>query len=209
LKNIEELQSMTDEEILFLCKEANDETVRRCVEILAKRYQTAIVNYIYKIIRDREAAEDLTQETFVRVFNKSREFKRVAKFSTWLYKIATNLSLNEIRDRKIRPSLSLYSQAESDSAGELISLLPARQVPTETDSRRRELARLIENTLQELPEKYRLVLILCDIEQFSYQEAARVLGMRVGTVGSRLSRARRYFVEKFRPHIADSGSAQK
>jgi RNA polymerase sigma-70 factor (ECF subfamily) len=200
---------MTDEEILFLCKEANDETVRRCVEILAKRYQTAIVNYIYKIIRDREAAEDLTQETFVRVFNKSREFKRVAKFSTWLYKIATNLSLNEIRDRKIRPSLSLYSQAESDSAGELISLLPARQVPTETDSRRRELARLIENTLQELPEKYRLVLILCDIEQFSYQEAARVLGMRVGTVGSRLSRARRYFVEKFRPHIADSGSAQK
>ena len=209
MKNIEELQSMTDEEILFLCKEANDETVRRCVEILAKRYQTAIVNYIYKIIRDREAAEDLTQETFVRVFNKSREFKRVAKFSTWLYKIATNLSLNEIRDRKIRPSLSLYSQAESDSAGELISLLPARQVPTETDSRRRELARLIENTLQELPEKYRLVLILCDIEQFSYQEAARVLGMRVGTVGSRLSRARRYFVEKFRPHIADSGSAQK
>jgi RNA polymerase sigma-70 factor (ECF subfamily) len=200
---------MTDEEILFLCKEANDETVRRCVEILAKRYQTAIVNYIYKIIRDREAAEDLTQETFVRVFNKSREFKRVAKFSTWLYKIATNLSLNEIRDRKIRPSLSLYSQAESDSAGELISLLPARQVPTETDSRRRELARLIEKTLQELPEKYRLVLILCDIEQFSYQEAARVLGMRVGTVGSRLSRARRYFVEKFRPHIADSGSAQK
>jgi RNA polymerase sigma-70 factor (ECF subfamily) len=193
---------MTDEEILLLCKEANDETVRKCVEILARRYQTAILNYIYRIIRDRDAAEDLAQETFVRVFNKSRQFKSVAKFSTWLYKIATNLSLNEIRDRKVRPSLTLYSQAESQTiTGELISLLPAQQAPTETDSRRRELARLIENTLQQLPEKYRLVLVLCDIERFSYQEAAHVLGMRVGTIGSRLSRARRYFIEKFRPRI--------
>ena len=204
MKRIEELQSMADEEILLLCKEANDETVRKCVEILARRYETAILNYIYRIIRDREAAEDLTQETFVRVFNKSRQFKKVAKFSTWLYKIATNLSLNEIRDRKIRPSLTLYAQAQQDAdAGDLVSLLPAPHIPAETDSQRRELALLIENTLQELPEKYRLVLVLCDIEQFSYREAARVLGMRVGTVGSRLSRARRYFVEKFKPHIQE------
>lgn len=196
---------MADEEILLFCKQANDETVRKCVEILAKRYQTAVLNYIYRIIRDREAAEDLTQETFVRVFNKSRQFKKVAKFSTWLYKIATNLSLNEIRDRKLRPSLTLYTQAQPDAdGGELISLLPAPHIPSEIDSRRRELARLIESTLQELPEKYRLVLILCDMEQFSYQEAARVLGMRVGTVGSRLSRARRYFVQKFSPHLAGS-----
>jgi RNA polymerase sigma-70 factor (ECF subfamily) len=194
---------MTDENIILACKYGDDQTVRRCVEILAKRYQTAILNYIYKLTRDREAAEDLTQETFVRVFNKSRQFKSVAKFSTWLYRIATNLALNEIRDRKMRPSLSLYSPAEHKTGeGELVSLLPAPDIQSETDSQRRELARLIEDTLQSLPEKYRLVLVLCDIEGFSYEEAAHISGMRVGTIGSRLSRARRYFVDKFRPHIS-------
>ncbi|MFH1421115.1 MAG: sigma-70 family RNA polymerase sigma factor [Planctomycetota bacterium] len=202
---IEGLQSITDEEILLKCKSADTEFIKKSIEILAQRHQTAIFNYINKIIRDKETAEDLTQETFVRVFNKSREFKKIAKFSTWLYRIATNLSLNEIRDRKIRPYLTLHTPVGNGiDEDELISLISSKQAPPETNIQQKELAHCIEDILQKLPEKYRLVLILCDIEQFSYHEVARILRTSAGTIGSRLSRARRYFIEKFKQYIPEN-----
>ena len=79
-----DLNSMSDEEMLTYCKHADDETVRACISILARRYESSLLNYIYRMVRDRDIAEDLLQETFVRIYRKSREYRRIARFSTWL-----------------------------------------------------------------------------------------------------------------------------
>jgi RNA polymerase sigma-70 factor (ECF subfamily) len=194
-----DLESMSDEEMLTYCKYADQETVRKSVSILARRYESSLLNYIYRIVGDRDIAEDLLQETFVRIYRKSREYRQIARFSTWLFKIATNLSLNEIRNRRHRPQLTLNLPVDSGEAdaGELVTLLESRgaRVP-ERRIEDRELGRTIDRVLAEMPEQYRLVIILCDIEKFSYDEAAAALGTRPGTIGSRLSRARLFFASK-------------
>lgn len=199
-----ELESMSDEEILTYCKYASQETLRACVSILAGRYQSSLLNYIYRIVGDRDIAEDLLQETFVRIYRKSREYRMIARFSTWLYKIATNLSLNEIRNRRHRPQLTLnvpIDSAEAD-AEELVSLLKSTHSdPPVREIRDKELGIMLDQTLAELPDSYRVVIILCDIENFSYHEAAELLDVRPGTVGSRLARAREYFARKFLPYM--------
>lgn len=198
-----ELESMSDEEILTYCKHEDQETLRGCVAILAGRYQSSLLNYIYRIVGDRDIAEDLLQETFVRIYRKSREYRRIARFSTWLYKIATNLSLNEIRNRRHRPQLTLNVPIDSDAdTEELISLLKSAHTdPPAREIGDKELSLLLDQTLAELPDSYRVVIILCDIENFSYHEAAELLDVRPGTVGSRLARAREFFARKFLPFM--------
>jgi RNA polymerase sigma-70 factor (ECF subfamily) len=199
-----DLNDMSDEEMLTYCRYADQETMRTCVSILARRYESSLLNYIYRMVADREIAEDLLQETFVRIYRKSREYRRIARFSTWLFKIATNLSLNEIRNRRHRPGLTLDLPVEAGEpdAEALITLLESRdaQVPVRL-LEDKELGRVVEKILGELPEPYRVVIILCDIEKFSYREAADVLNVRPGTVGSRLARAREYFAGKLVPYM--------
>ena len=110
-----DLNEMSDEEMLTYCRNADQETVRTCVSILAQRYKSSLLNYIYRMVGDRDIAEDLLQETFVRIYRKSREYRQIARFSTWLFKIATNLSLNEIRNRRHRPGLTLDLPVERSS----------------------------------------------------------------------------------------------
>jgi len=198
-----EINSMSDEEMLTYCKTADQETVRRCVSILARRYESSLLNYIFRMVGDRDIAEDLLQETFVRIYRKSREYRKIARFSTWLYKIATNLSLNEIRNRRHRPLLTLNLPVDSGEGGEeMVSLLESEdnKLPIRM-LQDRELAGLVTDTLDELPEAYRMVIILCDMENFSYQEAAEVLGVQPGTIGSRLARARDFFLQRLLPYL--------
>lgn len=195
---------MSDEEMLTYCKHADDEIMRTCVSILARRYESSLLNYIYRMVRDRDIAEDLLQETFVRIYRKSREYRRIARFSTWLFKIATNLSLNEIRNRRHRPQLTLNLPVDStgSDAEELVRLLESEdtQVPARLVADK-ELGRVVGEILGELPESYRVVLILCDMEGFSYREASEVMNVRPGTVGSRLARARQHFAGKMLPYM--------
>jgi RNA polymerase sigma-70 factor (ECF subfamily) len=199
-----DLESMSDEDMLTYCKHADQETVRACVSILARRYESSLLNHIYRMVGDRDIAEDLLQETFVRIYRKSREYRRIARFSTWLFKIATNLSLNELRNRRNRPHLTLNLPVDAQEADvqELVTLLESRsaQAP-ERQAQDRELGYIVDRVLAEMPEAYRVVLVLCDIEKFSYQEAAVALGTRPGTIGSRLSRARHFFAKKLLHYV--------
>ena len=199
---------MSDEEILTYCKSADTEAVRVCVSVLARRHAPGVFNHIYRIVGDREIAEDLLQETFVRIYRKSREYRQIARFSTWLFKIATNLSLNEIRNRRHRPHLSLETPVEpgEEDARNLVSLL--RSGASETPVRMvedRDFGRLLQEAIGQLPEQYRVVLILCDVEKFSYDEAAQVLDTRPGTVGSRLARARQFLAGRILPLLRRAG----
>src|SRR5688572_7884553 len=112
-------QVEADEDLLLRCKTAPQEEVQRIVGELARRHTGAVVGFIHGIVSDSVQAEDLAQEAFVRVYRHARGWEPgAAKFTTWLFTIARNLALNELRDRKRRPALALDAPARDDESGE-------------------------------------------------------------------------------------------
>ena len=153
----------------------------RAFEELVNRYKNKLVNYINKYINDFDRAEEIAQEVFVRVHRSKDRYKVKAKFSTFIYRIALNLSYNEVRDRNRRKT------EPTDEFG----TLPMKDDYTPEDIyEKEETHNIIHREISELKDKFRDVIILCDIEKKSYKEAARILGISVGTVQSRLSRGR-------------------
>ena len=191
------LDDLPDEELLLRCREASDDVVRRSVEVLARRHHRRLVNFTFRFVGNRESAEDLAQEAFVRVYRKAREYRNIAKFTTWLYRIATNLALNEIRNRGHRPSLTLSRPLnEEGGRGDLASTVPAVGEDPLAAAARNDMARAVHQAIGTLPEKYRAVLVLCDLQELSYADAAEALEINIGTVRSRLFRARAQFQQK-------------
>jgi RNA polymerase sigma-70 factor (ECF subfamily) len=187
-----------DEELILRCRDAPAEEVKRLVNELATRHHRAIVSFIAGIVSDGEQAEDLAQEAFVRVYRHAREWRPgAAKFTTWLFTIARNLALNEIRDRKKRPALAL--DASDDGSGERASarIAAAGETPAELASRR-DISDVVRAAVATLPEPFRVVLVLCDLEQLTYEECAAALDIPIGTVRSRLSRARGQLSERLK-----------
>jgi RNA polymerase sigma-70 factor (ECF subfamily) len=142
-------------------------------------------------------AEDLAQETFVRVFMNSHRYRDVARFSTWIFTIAANLAKNELRNRQRRPSLPLAEEtglsAEEGTAG--ILLKDGGRLPDEETSIG-ELRGAIAHAIDRLPPKYREVFVLREVEGLSYHEIAQVARLPKGTVKSRINRARLRFKEE-------------
>lgn len=150
-------------------------------EELVHRYKNKIVNYIYKYIKDFDRAEEICQEVFLRVYKSRDRYKVKAKFSTFIYRIALNLSYNEVRDRNRR---------KTDPTDEFATMDMKDTVTPEHLYERDETERIIHREISNLKDKYRDVIILCDIEKHSYKETASILEISVGTVQSRLSRGR-------------------
>ncbi len=194
----QEFNLMSDEDMLIFCKDADQETLRIAVSILARRHKASLLNHIYRMVWDREIAEDLLQEVFIRIYRKGREYRRIARVSTLLYKIATNLALNEIRNRRRYPHLSLNQPIETGGEGgeQIMKLLGTDDEAPARPIEQKDLGAFLQDILARLPEKYRVVIILCDIENFTYQEAAAVLDLPSGTIGSRLARGREYLARK-------------
>ncbi|MBI4577954.1 MAG: sigma-70 family RNA polymerase sigma factor [Planctomycetes bacterium] len=190
----------SDEVLLEACRDADDGALRRNLGLVVRRHQRALVSYLDRMVGDATAAEDLAQETFVRVFRKARDYRSVARFSTWLYTIATHLALNEIRNRRRRAPLSLDAPAPGGGE-ERRARLEGREEAPEVAASRGETARVVREALAEVPEPFRAVLVLCDMQGLSYQEAAEVLGCRLGTIRSRLSRARERFGRAMEPRL--------
>jgi RNA polymerase sigma-70 factor (ECF subfamily) len=120
----------------------------------------------------------------------------VAKVSTWLYRIATNLAWNELRDRRHRPRASL------DEPGGADGLAQGREPRPEAQAEAAELARRVRHAIEELAEPFRATILLCDLEGFSYEQAAAALGVKLGTIRSRLFRAREQVQERLGPAVA-------
>ena len=170
---------------------------------LVRRYRNQITNYIYRLTNDYESAVDLAQETFLRVYRAADRYQSTYAFSTYIYRIATNLAISELRQRKRRRLVSLTGFFQSqDQSGEVRELDPADKRPLQdaalvADERRDAVARAIAS----LPEKYRAPLVLRDIEERSYEEIGRILEMSEGTVKSRISRARTFLRDKLRGYV--------
>lgn len=157
---------------------------------IISRYRNPITNYLYRFLNDYEEAVDLAQETFVRVYFAIDRYHTDYAFSTYIYRIATNLAISELRKRKRRNLLSLTGLFQSD-ADDMTEYQPpdTRQLPDE-DLEEDERGRIIMKAIAALPEKYRLPIILRDIQGKTYEEVAGILDLGLGTTKSRISRGR-------------------
>jgi RNA polymerase sigma-70 factor (ECF subfamily) len=167
---------------------------------LVTRYQPRLVNFVTRMIQDRDRAEDLVQEAFLRVYRHIHRFDRNRKFSTWVYTIASNLARNELRNRKRSP-LVLYQSLESaDPAGAPVEFEdPASRPDTLYDQRR--LRELVDAAVAQLGESHRTVFVMRELEGRSYEEIAEATRTHLGTVKSRLNRARAAFAEEIAPAL--------
>jgi len=171
----------------------------RAFEELVDRYQTRLLNFIYRTTGDRERAEDLVQEVFVRVYRHIHRFDRSKKFSTWIYTIASNLAKNELRNRSRSP-LVLFQKLTTHWEPDHRPLqFEDHQGRPDDQYRKRYLQEIVEQTVEELPEHHKLVFRLRELEGKSYEEIADITGVNLGTVKSRLHRARTSFAERIEP----------
>ena len=170
----------------------------RAFSELVRRFQARVMNLISRVLNDRECSDDLAQEVFVRVFVHRRNYRRGSKLSTWIFTIAANLAKNEIRRRVRRRnwfSLDALQEVLQDSAAVLADPTEGRDKSLEREQFQAELGRAIAT----IPEKYRLSLVLRDIEGLPYEDIAQVLGIPGGTVRSRINRARSMLKRKLQP----------
>jgi len=168
---------------------------------LVERYQTRLLNFIYRTIGDREKAEDLVQEVFIRVYRHLHRFDRSKKFSTWIYTIASNLAKNELRNRSRNP-LVLFQTIRKNWQDD-DRPLQFEDSSTRPDDlyRKRHLRELVESSVAQLPEHHREVFVLRELEGKSYEEIAEITETNLGTVKSRLNRARTSFADIIAPTL--------
>ena len=171
-------------------------------EQLVARYQTKIVSYSTRMLGDHDDGEDVAQEVFIKAYRSLESFRGASSFSTWIYRIATNLCIDRARKRKRSPqqaySLDEPLDKDEDRGGRDLPDLtaePSRNVERE------ELREQVRLTVAEMPEKLRAVLLMCDIQGMPYEDIAQTLGCPVGTVKSRLFHARADLARRLRPYM--------
>jgi RNA polymerase sigma-70 factor (ECF subfamily) len=166
---------------------------------LYDRYRDKLVGFITRKTGDPDRAQDLVQEAFIRVTRHIHRFDTSKKFSTWIYTIAGNLSKNELRNWSRSP-LVLFQKLTSTWTDDHrpLQFEDSRMRPDDL-YRKRYLRRIVEETVEELPEHHRLVFRLRELEGKSYEEIADITGVNLGTVKSRLHRARSSFAQRIEP----------
>ena len=172
---------------------------------LVEKYKQPLFNFICRTLRDEAESEDLAQNVFLQVYKSRQRYEHTAKFSTWLFTIARNLCLNEIRRRSRHPADSIEeTQSENEEQ-------PQRQyedkknfLPTE-NVLHGELAAKIEEAVAELPENQRTAILLCRQDELSYEEIAKILDCSLSATKSLIHRGRETLKEKLKPYLK-SGS---
>ena len=200
VKSAVNVEALSDHELVAAARDGDELAFQEVV----RRYRTPITNFVYRMLNDYEMAVDLAQETFVRVDTSIGRYEANFSFSTYIYRIASNLAISEIRKRKRRRVVAFFSVFQSDD-GETLAHDPAdtRQLAEDAlleDERRLAVTRAIAT----LPEKYRSALVLRDIEDHSYEQIAQILDLSEGTVKSRINRARNLLREKLEKFMAEA-----
>jgi RNA polymerase sigma-70 factor (ECF subfamily) len=168
---------------------------------IMNRYRNPITNYLYRFLNDYEEAVDLAQETFVRVYFAVERYHTDYAFSTYIYRIATNLAISEIRRRKRRRLVSLTGLFQSEDEQSKEFQPPDEKPPVIENLIESERSATIARAIQALPDKYRAPIVLRDIEGKTYEEIARILELGLGTTKSRISRARGLLKEKLKNYF--------
>ena len=177
---------VSDEDLMMECRRGD----MSAFELLVRRYQDALVNYIHHIINDYHRAEDLAQETFLRVFKSASRYEPKASFKSWLYTIATNLSKNEIRNRNRRNTYFIEDLVEEGETVYDSGFMADTRYQPDILYEKKERQQLIRKALNQLPENQRLALTLVTYQELSYEEIAEILKCSLGAVKSLIHRAR-------------------
>lgn len=168
---------------------------------LVRRYDSRLLNFVYRTVGDRERAQDLVQETFVRVYRHLHRFDQSKKFSTWIYTIASNLAKNELRNRSRNPLVLFQTIKKHWEADHRPLEWEDNSYRPDDLFRKRHLQEMVEKAVQELPEHHRIVFVLRELEGKTYEEIAEITGVNLGTVKSRLNRARNNFARIIAPMV--------
>jgi RNA polymerase sigma-70 factor (ECF subfamily) len=158
-------------------------------EELIEAYQKKVFNLALRMIGNADDAADLAQEAFIRIYKAISGFKEQSSFSTWVYRITTNVCLDEIRKRKNRKVISLDEEIHMDDSEMKRQVASDAPRPDET-AEREELRRIVNDAINSLPDEQRTAITLRDLHGMSYEEIARILDCPDGTVKSRINRAR-------------------
>ncbi len=204
----DELGSMTSDKIHYrpsaeVLKEMDDEALikqfqngnREVYRFLVERHQERIRNLLFSIFHDSDYIEDLAQEVFIKAYQALPNFRFEASFYTWLYRIAVNKSRDELRKKKIRRFFS-FQTLDEGIENELDKRI---SVPPED----RDTQELVSLGLKSLPEKFRIAVVLKDIDGLTYEEIAKVMDCELGTVKSRISRARSMLRKALKPLLEE------
>jgi RNA polymerase sigma-70 factor, ECF subfamily len=190
---------MTSSDVeLMLDIKAGDEA---SFDVLLRRYRTPLVNFLYRMVRDTATAEDLAQEVFLRVYRARKQYTPSAKFTTWLFRIATNLALNSIRDNRHR-QLERSIDAPADEEDRVPRELPAREMRIDEHMMDRDRADFIRRAISALPEKQRVAVLLHKYEEMDYSEIAKILECSESALKSLLFRAYETLRVQLAPLIA-------
>jgi RNA polymerase sigma-70 factor, ECF subfamily len=185
------MADLPDEELFELYQEGEE----TAFSLIVERYEPLIKGFLYKRLKDEERVQDLTQDTFLRVHRARDRYDSARKFSTWIYTIASNLLKNEYRNRSRRRETT-FTELRKDSQQQL-SARPVEFESTGPDPEKiayqGELRAAISDTIEQMDEHHRIPFVMREVEDRTYEEISAAIGVPVGTVKSRLFRARSSF----------------
>lgn len=162
---------------------------QQAFELLVRKYKTTVFNTIYSIMGNAQEADDIAQEVFLKVYTKADSFKGESSFSTWLYRITVNRCVDELRRRKNK-IISCETEFNQEEKLKLKDVLASRENDITEKLRQKELQDIIQKAVNSLPEKYRIILTLKEIEGLSYKEISQVMKISLAKVKIWLFRAR-------------------
>ena len=174
--------SYSDEQLMLLFQGGNENAY---IE-LVNRYKDKLINFIFNYLGDIESSEDVVQETMIKLYQKKHYYKEIAKFSTWLYTIAKNLANTELRKRKQRKTTLLSQFSKDDKMYDL----PSNDNEVGQEIQTEIVSKIIREAVDQLSEKFKTVITLRDIQQLSYEDISEIIDVPIGTVKSRINRAR-------------------
>jgi len=172
----------SDEQLMLLFQGGNENAY---IE-LVNRYKDKLINFIFNYLGDIESSEDVVQETMIKLYQKKHYYKEIAKFSTWLYTIAKNLANTELRKRKQRKTTLLSQFSKDDKMYDL----PSNDNEVGQEIQTEIVSKIIREAVGQLSEKFKTVITLRDIQQLSYEDISEIIDVPIGTVKSRINRAR-------------------
>ena len=172
----------TDEELISRFQNGEEQAY---IE-LVNRYRDRLMSFIYRFVNDQVAAEDIVQDTLVKLYTHKDYYRNIAKFSTWIYTIARNLANTELRKRKRRKTTYLSHLSKEERQFEI----PAIQDDVDQSLQNEFINDRIQSAINNLPEHFKVVIILRDIQELSYEDISNIVEVPLGTIKSRINRAR-------------------
>ena len=185
------ITEQADEDLMVLYQKGEV----RAFEVLLSRHRKPVYNFVLRFVGDKETAEDLLQETFMRVIKGAEAYKRQAKFTTWVYTIARNLCVDQSRRRKHRKHASLDAPLDaSEESGTLMDVIPGNEMASDRKTVNKQLHATMQKAIAELSEEQREVFLMREFLDMPFKQIADVVGVPENTVKSRM----RYALEKLR-----------